>query len=74
MEQQEIDYIDKGWRESSTFFGTNEKVLESNRVDKILLEDRQVGSDTIISVYRGYKNDKVVFEIGASIDVTVVYK
>lgn len=72
--QNKIKHVEKGWGEASTFFTTNEKAAETVRVDEIKEESKQVSNDIILNVYRGYKDGKLVFEMGASIDVTVVFQ
>ena len=66
--------IEKGWGQSSIFFTTNPKCVDEVRVDEIKEEQKQINSDELyISVYRGYKNGRIVFEMAAGIDITVVY-
>ena len=71
--EQKIKSVEKGWGEGSTFFSTVQTVSETYRVDEIKEESKQVSNDIIINVYRGYKDGKLFFEMGASIDVTVAY-
>ena len=71
--EKKIKSVEKGWGESSVFFSTNERTSPSHRVDEIKEEYKQISSDTGINIYRGYINGNLVFEMGASIDVTVVY-
>jgi len=71
--EQKIKSVEKGWGEGSTFFSTAQTVSETYRVDEIKEESKQVSNDVIINVYRGYKDGKLFFEMGASIDVTVAF-
>ena len=68
-----IKSVEKGWGEGSTFFSVDSKVAEFCRVDEIKEEGKQVSSDLMINVFRGYKGGKLIFEMGASIDVTVAF-
>lgn len=71
-----IKSIDKGWGEGSVIFRTYQAgnvICPLFYVDEIKEEFKQVNSDLVITVYRGYLNGKLKFEMGASIDVTVVY-
>ena len=78
MAEQKIKSVEKGWGESSTFFSTKLKESSSCKVDEIKEEVKIVGAGEYCSlshtVYRGYKNGKMVFEMGASIDITVTYE
>ena len=69
-----IKSVEKGYGEHSIFFTTNEKANSMVRVDRIEYDSKQVGNDIIINVYKGYTMDNLVFEMGANIDVTVVYE
>lgn len=69
-----IKSVQKGYGEDSIFFTTNEKANSTVKVDKIEFDSKQVGNDIIINVYKGYVMDHLVFEMGANIDVTVVYE
>jgi len=71
--EEKIKAIQKSCNEVDIFFSTDEKVVKQYRVDEIKLELRQVSSDLQISVYRGYRDGKVYFEIGANIDVCVYF-
>ena len=71
--EQKIKSVEKGWGEGSIFFSVDSKVGEIYRVDEIKEEKKQVSSDLMINVYRGYKDGNLVFEMGDSIDVTVVF-
>ena len=71
--EQKIKSVEKGWGESSTFFSTVQTVSETYRVDEIKEESKQISNDIVINVYRGYKDGKLFFEMGASIDVTVAF-
>lgn len=68
-----IESIEKGWGEGSTFFSINNKVSKPYRVDEIKEEIKQTSPDYMFNVYRGYIDGKLVFEMGASIDITVRY-
>ena len=73
MEKQ-IKSVEKGWGETSIFFTTNAKCINANfKVDNIQEESKQTAPDYIFNVYRGYKDGKLVFEMGVTIDVTVYY-
>jgi len=74
MSENKIKHVEKGWGESSTFFTTDDNFSEAVRLDEIKEESKQVSNDIIINVYRGYRDGKLVFEMGASIDVTVVFQ
>lgn len=71
---QKIKSVEKGWGEASTFFSINPNCSENTRVDEIKEEGKQVSSDLMINVFRGYKDGKLIFEMGASIDVTVSFQ
>ena len=71
--EQKIKSVEKGWGEDSTFFSTDQTVSEAYRVDVIKEEQKQIGNNILITVYRGYKNGNLFFEMGASIDVTVAF-
>jgi hypothetical protein len=68
-----IKSVEKGFGEDSIFFSTSNLVSETYRVDEIKQEGKQVSNDSMISVYRGYKNGKIFFEMGASIDITLTF-
>jgi len=70
---QKIKSVQKGYGEGDIFYSTDLKVPTSYRVEEIREEAKQVGNDNTINVYRGYIGEKLVFEMGASIDVTVVF-
>ena len=73
--ENKIYSVEKGWGESSTFYTTNPKARGYQKVDEIKEEFKQTYMDgNGITIYRGYKDGKLVFEIGASIDVTVKYE
>jgi hypothetical protein len=75
MSKKKIKYVEKGWGEASTFFTTNEKAAETVRVDEIKESFKQTStSGDGFNVYRGYKGGELVFEMGASVDVTVVFE
>jgi len=71
--EQKIKSVEKGWGENSTFFSTAQTVSEAYRVDEIKEESKQISSDIVVNVYRGYKNGELFFEMGASIDLTVIF-
>lgn len=71
---QKIKSVEKGWGEASTFFSINSNCSEYIRVDEIKEESKQVSLDLMINVFRGYKNGKLIFEMGSSIDVTVSFQ
>ena len=69
-----IKTLEKGWGEGSIFFSASEQCKNPYlKVDEIKQEGKQVSNDSMISVYRGYKNGKIFFEMGASIDVTLTF-
>lgn len=70
--EKKIRAIEKGWGDASVFFTINEKADKDNRVDEIREESKNIGPGSIV-VYRGYIGGNIVFEMGASIDVTVYY-
>jgi hypothetical protein len=71
--KEKIKSIQKGYGEDIIFYSTNNKVAAQYQVDDIREESKQVSNNHTINVYRGYIGDKLVFEMGASIDVTVVF-
>lgn len=71
MCEQKIKSIEKGWGENSIFFTTNEN--ETNYVDEIVQDGKQISSDTLITVYKGFKNGKIVFEMAANSDITLSF-
>ena len=73
MEENKIESVEKGWGEGSTFFSTCEKVSKTYKVDEIKEEIKQVSHYYMFNVYRGYIEGKLIFEMGASIDVTIRY-
>lgn len=68
-----IKSVEKGWGERSIFFTTNEKAVDTVRVDEIKEEQKQVSPNEIFNVYRGYISGNLIFEMGAARDVTVSY-
>lgn len=72
--EQNIKSVEKGWGNDSTFFSVNPKCSNNVRVDEIKEESKQVSPDHVYNVYRGYINGKLIFEMGASIDVTVSFQ
>lgn len=73
--EDKIFSIEKGWGEDSTFYTTNPKVGGYHKVDEIKEEFKQTSMDgNGITVYRGFKDGKLVFEMGASIDITLNYR
>jgi len=71
--EQKIKSLQKGYGEGDIFYSTDTKVAIQYRVEEIKEESKQVSPDMTFKVYRGYSEKKVVFEMGASIDVTVVF-
>lgn len=71
MSDQKIKSIEKGWGEDSIYFTTNEKA--TNHVDEIVQDGKQISSDTLITVYKGFKNGKIVFEMAANSDITLTF-
>jgi hypothetical protein len=59
-----IKSVEKGWGEDSVFFFA----WNGGTVDEIKLED-----GISFPVYRGYKEKRLVFEMGVAPDVTVIY-
>ena len=72
--EQKIKSIEKGWGEGSIFYSTNPKVVEQYQVDEITEGSKQISNDNMINIYRGYKDGKLIFEIAAGINVTVIYE
>lgn len=71
--KNEIEWIEKGWGEGSTFFSTNPMAAVSIRVDEIKESVKSIG-ETKILTYVGFKNGKIVFEIEANSSLTIKYK
>jgi hypothetical protein len=71
MEAQKIKTIEKGWGGDSIYFSARPKVI--NGVDEIKQEGKQISSDTHITVYRGYRNGSMVFEMAANSDITLTF-
>lgn len=71
--KNKIKSIQKGYGEGDIFYSTDSKVSKIYLVEDIKEESKQVSDNHIINIYRGYIGDKLVFEMGASIDVTVVF-
>jgi hypothetical protein len=71
--KEKIKSIQKGYGQGDIFYSTDSKVAAQYQVEDIREESKQVSDNHIINVYRGYIGDKLVFEMGASIDVTVVF-
>lgn len=71
--EQKIKSIQKGCGEGDLFYSTDTKVASQYQVQEIKEEAKQVSPDLIYNVYRGYSEGKLIFEMGASIDVTVVF-
>ena len=72
--ENKIKSVEKGYGENSIIFSISKRYSEQYRVDEIKEEQEQVSQNGIFNVYRGYKNGKLVFEMGATIDVTVIYE
>ena len=70
---QKIKSIQKGYGEGDIFYSTDSKVATQYKVEDIIEEAKQISDNQTINVYRGYIAGKLVFEMGASIDVTVVF-
>lgn len=62
-----ITSIEKGWGEESIYYRVGSQQIP---IDEIKEEKKHIGPGDN-TVYRGYNNGKLVFEMGASIDVTV---
>lgn len=73
MFDNKIQSVEKGFGQGSIFFGTGTNIALNCRVDEIKEEHKEIGPDTKISVYRGFRNGRLYFEMGASIDVTAVF-
>ena len=77
--ENKIKAIEKGWDEGSTYFTTEKgKSLPQCTVDEIKEEYKEIHIDShlpikSILVYRGYVNGKLVFEIAANEDLTIIY-
>ena len=72
--ENKIKSVEKGCGENSISFSISKRYSEQYRVDEIKEEQKQVSPNDIFNVYRGYKNGKLIFEMGATIDVTVIYE
>lgn len=69
-----IKYIEKGWGDNSTFYTTSGIKGNNYVVEEIVESFKQTSAHGDgFTVYRGYKNGKLVFEMGASADITVTY-
>jgi predicted RNA binding protein with dsRBD fold (UPF0201 family) len=70
-----IKSVEKGCGDNSIFFTINKKAAKFCQVDEIKEEIKIIGkgiyNDLEIQVYRGYKNNKLVFEMGQGYDVTI---
>ena len=77
-EQPQIQSVEKGINEGRIVFSAHKDAPDYCKVDEIREEEKYIGqgyySNLTIVVYRGYKDGKFIFEMGASIDVTVIYK
>jgi hypothetical protein len=71
--EQRIKSVEKGYGQESIFFMVSKNTTDSWKVDEIKEEGKQISSDCMINIFRGYKDGKLVFEMGCSIDVTVTY-
>lgn len=75
LENQVIESIQVGWGEESTYFSTELNVLPRYAVTRIV-EDWEViiKESKTQKVYKGYRNDDLVFKIEAGSGITVTYK
>lgn len=71
--QTVIKSVERASGEEVIFFHTNPKWSKLNFVDKIEETVKQVSDSCRISVYQGYLNGAIKFEMGISNDVTVIY-
>jgi len=75
-QENRIKCIEKGWGQDSIFF-TTRKEATCFKVDEIKEEVKKIGNgeycELTHSVYRGYVNGQVKFEMGVNSDVTVTY-
>jgi hypothetical protein len=75
-----IKSITQGWGEGCAFFTADSKTNASewHRVDEIKQEIKVTGNglhcDTTITVYRGYKNSNMVWEIEANNAITLEFE
>ena len=68
-----IKSVEKLCGNYSTYF-TTDKNDTLNGVDEIKEEQKQVSPNDIFDVYRGYKNGKLIFEMGITREVTVIFE
>ena len=66
-----IKSIEVGWGENSTYF-TTEGV--DPKVNKIIQEYAQLTNKETIIVYRGYKENKLIFEIFGNCQIIIYHK
>jgi len=71
---QKIKSVEKDAGQGSIFFTTGDGFPYSCTVDEIRQEGKQVSQDGFITVYRGYRGENIIFEMGANIHVTVIYE
>ena len=71
--ERKIKSVQKGWGDGDIFYSTYPAVVEQYLVEEIKEEIKQVSESKCFNVYRGYTDGKIVFEMGASIDITVVF-
>ncbi len=76
--EAKIKSIEKGWGEDSTFFTTNPKASKPHKVDRIVCVERTVGkgyyNDLTLDSYIGYIGDKIIFEIEANSQLTIIHE
>ncbi len=76
MSDQKIRSVQKGSGENDIYFTTDSSITKRQgvfRVEEIREERKRVSKDLEFTVYRGYMRGQILFEMGANIDVTVVY-
>lgn len=72
---EKIKSVQKGVGEGSIFFTTDKNMgYPSEQVSEITEETRQVSYKRRINVLRGLKAGRLVFEMGVSNDVVIIYE
>lgn len=72
MSELKIKSVEKGYGNNSILFSTDPLLTSGQKVDEIIEEIKEGAFNFRFNVYRGYIKNNLVFEMGASIDVTVV--
>lgn len=73
MEENKIKSVQKGVGEGALFYSTDQNVSLYQRVDEIKEEQKNATDYLEINVYRGYINNRLIFEMGIDRDVTVIF-